>query len=326
MTAHDTGETCTEVVQVKAVAIDVDLQQSPPPQQAQPHEPKSPHQKEKKYVTIEVSKAEYEKYDLRPQVVGINRITFLDAQNLEFYKRKLKEPIMRVWILSDVDEKKIKYTNKRLFEEARRMNIQLDIMYIPKFDLVCQKDGMNAILYDGEPVTEMPDCVFPRLGATVDYFGMAVVRHLEKMDTLVLNPVDSLDVSKDKLYTLQHLGSYGLPIPKTMIAKFPIDIKAIEREFTYPLILKKSSGSQGKGVMLVRDADALEDISTMVDTSQPLIIQEFIEKSSGRDIRVLVVGGKAIGGMMRIANKGFKVRMNPQCTYYNAMNGGLADK
>lgn len=92
-------------------------------------------------------------------VIGINRITFLDAQNLEFYKRKLKEPIMRVWILSDVDEKKIKYTNKRLFEEARRMNIQLDIMYIPKFDLVCQKDGMNTILYDGEPVTEMPDCV-----------------------------------------------------------------------------------------------------------------------------------------------------------------------
>lgn len=80
--------------------------------------------------------------------------------------------------------------------------------------------------------------------------------------------MDSLDISKDKLYTLQHLASYGLPIPKTMIAKFPIDIKAIEREFTYPLILKKSSGSQGKGVMLVRDADALEDISTMVDTSQ----------------------------------------------------------
>lgn len=67
MTAHDSGETCTEVVQVKAVAIDVDLQQSPQPQQDKPHEPTSPHQREKKYVTIEVSKTEYERYDLRPQ-------------------------------------------------------------------------------------------------------------------------------------------------------------------------------------------------------------------------------------------------------------------
>lgn len=91
-----------------------------------------------------------------------------------------------------------------------------------------------------------------------------------------------------------------------MIAKFPMELDAIEREFSFPMILKKSSGSQGKGVMLLRDAEHLDDVADMIDVSKPLILQEFISKSHGRDIRVIVVGGKAIGGMMRVAKKGFK--------------------
>lgn len=91
-----------------------------------------------------------------------------------------------------------------------------------------------------------------------------------------------------------------------MIAKFPMEVEAVEREFSFPMVLKKSSGSQGKGVMLLRDSDHLNDVADMIDTSKPLILQEFISKSHGRDIRVIVVGGKAIGGMMRVAKKGFK--------------------
>lgn len=89
-----------------------------------------------------------------------------------------------------------------------------------------------------------------------------------------------------------------------MIAKFPIDLDSIEREFQYPIILKKSSGSQGKGVMLVQNRDSLNDISDMIDTSKPLIFQEYISVSRGRDLRVFVIGGKVIGGMMRVAKKG----------------------
>jgi RimK family alpha-L-glutamate ligase len=95
-----------------------------------------------------------------------------------------------------------------------------------------------------------------------------------------------------------------------MIAKFPIDLDSIEREFSYPIILKKSSGSQGKGVMLVQNRDSLKDISEMIDTSKPLIFQEYVSVSRGRDLRVFVIGGKVVGGMMRVAKKGFKANFS----------------
>lgn len=119
-------------------------------------------------------------------MIGPHKILFLNAQNLDFYKRKLKNPAMRVWVLTNVEESKLGYVNKRLFEEAWRMNIQLDIMYIPKFDLVCQKDGENSILYDGELVTELPDCVV-RL-----HIALFSPSHGFGGDTVSLNPDSGL--------------------------------------------------------------------------------------------------------------------------------------
>jgi gamma-F420-2:alpha-L-glutamate ligase len=126
------------------------------------------------------------------------------------------------------------------------------------------------------------------------------------MDVLFFNDLSSLEISRDKLKTLQTLSAVNLPIPKTMIAKFPFEYDSINKEFQYPLILKKSSGSQGKGVMLVQSEQHLKDIEDMLETKNPLIFQEYIETSHGRDIRCVVVGGKALGGMMRIAKSGFK--------------------
>lgn len=146
--------------------------------------------------------------------------------------------------------------------------------------------------------------MIPRLGAKIDYFGMAVVRQLERAGVLVLNPISSLLISRDKMETLQQLATASLPIPKTMIARFPLEEEVINNHFKYPLILKKSSGSQGKGVMLINSQEHLSDMSDMLDQSKPMILQEFISKSSGKDLRVFVVGGKVIGGMMRVARKG----------------------
>jgi hypothetical protein len=70
------------------------------------------------------------------------------------------------------------------------------------------------------------------------------------------------------------------------------------------MIVKKTSGSQGKGVLKVDNRSQLEDIEDMLDRSQPLIFQEFLEHTKGRDIRVYVVGGMVVGAMMRIASKG----------------------
>lgn len=109
---------------------------------------------------------------------------------------------------------------------------------------------------------------------------------------------------------MQHLAAHGLPIPYTLLAKFPLDLEVIEKHFEYPVIVKKASGSQGKGIMKIDCHDQLEDIVDMLDTKDPLIFQEFIEHSKGRDLRVFVAGGKVISAMMRIASKGFKANVH----------------
>jgi gamma-F420-2:alpha-L-glutamate ligase len=246
---------------------------------------------------------------LKPQVIGETGIVFYNAQDLTYYQRELSDPLLTVWLLTH-NANDLKYVNKRLFEVAYAQNIQLRIMETHKFDLISSSDGLDEIYYDGKGV-KLPDCVFPRLGANIDYFGMAVIRQLENAHLLVLNPIHSMIISRDKLYQVQHLAITGLPFPKTMIAKFPVDFKTVEKVFPeYPIVLKRSSGSQGKGVMLCHSREQLGDIADMIDTSKPLIFQEYIKKSHGRDIRVFVVGGKAIGGMMRIAKKGFKANFH----------------
>ncbi|KAL0485981.1 hypothetical protein AKO1_012284 [Acrasis kona] len=261
----------------------------------------------KRYIEISVPKSEII-YKLKPQVIGDSGIKFYNAQDLAYYDRLLKEPLFTLWVLT-ANVKKLNYVNKRIWEAGWRNNIQVRLLETAKFDLIVSQEGVADLLYDGKPI-KAPDAVLPRLGANIDYFGMAVVRQLEKLNILVLNSIESIDISKDKLYTLQELGAHSLPFPKTMIARFPIDLDSIEREFSYPIILKKSSGSQGKGVMLVQNRESLNDISEMIDTTKPLIFQEYISVSRGRDLRVFVIGGKVIGGMMRVAKKGFKANFS----------------
>lgn len=174
-------------------------------------------------------------------------------------------------------------------------------MLTNNFELVCSKDGLETILYNGKPV-DLPDCIITRVGASVDYFGLAVIRQLEKMGGLILNPRSSIEISRDKLLTVQHLAAHGLPIPKTILAKFPMNIDTIKKEFSYPVIIKKASGSQGKGIIKVDTHEQMTDLMEMIDVGKPLIFQEMIQASKGRDLRVFVIGGRVIGAMMRIAS------------------------
>ncbi|KAL0490496.1 alpha-L-glutamate ligase [Acrasis kona] len=260
--------------------------------------------------TIKVKRSEHEIYDFHPKLIGENKIKFMNARNLSYYYREVSYPLATVWLLSvggrGKKKPKLNYTSKRLFETAYRLGFQLHIRCTHEFDLVVSDEGLEQLYYEGQVVDKLPDAVLPRLGAKVDYFGLAVVRHLEKIGVLVLNEHNALDTSRDKLHTLQDLGAHNLPIPKTMIAKFPVNIETVKKEFSFPLILKRSSGTQGKGVMLVENEKFLLAVGEMIDVSSPMIFQEFIKKSSGRDIRAIVVGGKVIGAMMRVANHGFK--------------------
>ena len=162
---------------------------------------------EKKFIEMNVPKAHFEKYQFKPQVISENKIEFYNAQDVSYYQRELKNPVLTVWLLThgpaEGKPAKMNYTQKRLFETAWKMNIQVKIVETPRFDLVVSQEGLQHILYNGVKVEKLPDAVLPRLGAKINYFSMAVVRQFEKMGVLVLNPQDSLEISRDKLYTLQ---------------------------------------------------------------------------------------------------------------------------
>jgi RimK family alpha-L-glutamate ligase len=213
---------------------------------------------------------------------------------------------MRIWLL-DKKMNSDAYENRRFQDEAAKMAIELQMIAPEELEIVISREGQRTILHQGSR-RDLADCLLTRLGSGATYFAMAAVRHLESSEILVLNPSRSIEVGKDKLATLQILAANSVPIPKTMLAKFPLDIDVVEREFTYPLIVKTVSGSRGKGVLLCETRTQMEDLADLmevsIDSKTNLIVQEFVSASKGNDIRVIVVGGRAIGAMLRTAKEG----------------------
>lgn len=218
---------------------------------------------------------------------------------------------MKVWILAK-KENFNSYENRRFHKEAEQMGIELQIVGPEEFDIVVIKEGRKSILHNSSPV-DLPDCLIPRMGAGTTYFALAMIRHLERLGLFVLNSSQSIENAKNKLTTLQILATNNIPIPKTMLAKFPLNVDIVEREFTYPLIVKTVSGSYGKGVFLCENRAQLKDLADFIEVSKDpkvnVIIQEFVLFSNGKDIRVFVVGRRHIGAMVRIAREG-KLKAN----------------
>ena len=148
----------------------------------------------------------------------------------------------------------------------------------------------------------LPDFVLPRIGSGTTYFIKAIIRHLERLGVVMINGSDAIDNVKDKLYSQQILGGSNLPVPKTMLVKHPIDVQLVEKNIKYPMIIKTLSGSYGSGVFMVDDKKQFRQIMKMAELTNSrynIIIQECIEDSLGKDLRVLVVNGKVVGCMMR---------------------------
>jgi len=213
---------------------------------------------------------------------------------------------MKVWILT---KKKWEFTwhNHRFREVAKEMGIELDVVFPEDFDIVVTKEGKSSIYFKGNNI-KLPDCLLPRMGSSTTYFACAVIRHLEHLGVMVLNSSESIELSKDKLATLQVLTKNNIPIPKTMLAKFPIDMDTINKEFSYPIILKTVSGSHGKGVFLCENEHKLKDTLDLMEISKDpkvnLILQEFMKSSKGMDLRVIVIGGRPYGVILRKAKRG----------------------
>jgi ribosomal protein S6--L-glutamate ligase len=150
------------------------------------------------------------------------------------------------------------------------------------------------------------DAVIPRIGASVTFYGTAVVRQFEVMGTYCVNESVAISRSRDKLRSIQLLSRKGVGIPVTAFANSPDDVKGLIREVGgAPLVIKLLEGTQGIGVVLAETKKAAESvIQAFMGVKSNILIQEYIEEAGGSDIRCLVVGGKVITAMQRTAPEG----------------------
>jgi len=192
------------------------------------------------------------------------------------------------------------YSTRRLVAAARDRGHDVEILDTIRLALDLNAEH-HDLLYRGEHVADY-DAVLPRIGASVTFYGTAVVRQFEQMDVYTPTTSDGIANSRDKLRAIQLLARNSIPIPDTTFVRVRTDVRpAIERVGGAPVVIKLLEGTQGIGVILAPEAEVAETvIETLQWTRQNVLIQRFISESRGRDIRAFVVGDQVIASMRRI--------------------------
>jgi len=193
------------------------------------------------------------------------------------------------------------YSTQRLLAAAADRGVNAFIYDTLRFAIDLTRDDPN-ITYRGRDIDDI-DAILPRIGASITFYGLAVVRQFQAMDVYTPNTEEAIANSRDKLRSMQILSRHELDIPATTFVRERSDIlTAINRVGGAPVIIKTLEGTQGIGVILAPDTKVAEAvIETLQSTNQNVLIQRFIEESRGRDIRALVVGDRVVAAMRRTA-------------------------
>ena len=201
------------------------------------------------------------------------------------------------------------YSTRRLKEAAVQRGQDAKVLDTTKFSIDLE-EGRPQLFYRSKKLSSY-DAVLPRIGASITYFGVAVVRQFEQMDVVSANSSHGIVNSRDKLRSLQVLSRHQIGIPKTAFVKDRRDVlPAIERVGGTPIIIKLLEGTQGVGVILAETVKVAEAIiETLQSTQQNVLIQKFVAESRGRDIRAIVVGDRVVAAMRRVA-QGAEFRSN----------------
>ncbi len=203
---------------------------------------------------------------------------------------------MRIVILSRNNNL---YSTRRLKESATARGHDVKVIDHIKCSLV-NEHNKPLIYYNGE-VLQQVDAIIPRIGASVTFFGTAVVRQFEMMNVFSINSSVSIVRSRDKLRSLQIFSKHGIGIPKTIFANYTRETEGLLKELGGPpVIIKLLEGTQGIGVVLAETKKAAKSvIEAFLGLKANILIQEFIKEAGGADLRAFVVNGKVIGSMKR---------------------------
>lgn len=196
------------------------------------------------------------------------------------------------------------YSHKRLQEAAEQRGHQLDIVNTTR----CYMNIASRrpeIYYNGEKLGTY-DAVIPRIGASVTFYGTAVLRQFEMQGVYPLNESVGIGRSRDKLRSMQLLARDGIGLPVTTFAHDPKQTEEVMKVAGgAPVVVKLLEGTQGIGVVLAdTDRSAKSVIEAFRGANINILVQEFIKEAGGTDIRAFVIGGKVITAMKRTGAEG----------------------
>ena len=210
-------------------------------------------------------------------------------------------PSMRFLVLS---RNSSLYSTSRIVLAARARGHEVSVIDPLDFQIVVSR-GRPTLWVGGAPVPHF-DVVIPRLGASITNYGLAVVRQFDLMGVPVLNGAVAIARSRDKLRALQLLTRRDIDVPTTVCARTPAGIDAaLQLVGGCPAIVKLQQGTQGIGTMIAETEQAVHSLlETLWAMGQDIVLQEYVRESKGRDIRAIVVGGRVVAAMRRVAKPG----------------------
>jgi ribosomal protein S6--L-glutamate ligase len=196
------------------------------------------------------------------------------------------------------------YSTQALQKAGEKRGHAVRVLDTLQFDIQVSRRSPE-LFYQGEPVGPV-DAVIPRIGASITFFGLAVVRQFEMMGVYCVNESQAIARSRDKLRCLQILSRHDIGLPPTVYTRQADHVPGcIGRVEGPPVVVKLLEGTQGIGVVL---ADTTPTASSVIEAfhglDQNILIQKFIKEAKGADIRALVVGRKVVAAMKRKAVAG----------------------
>lgn len=196
------------------------------------------------------------------------------------------------------------YSTNRLVEAGEKRKHEMIVVNHTKCVLQIEKKN-PIIMYNGKELTGI-DAIIPRIGASVTFFGTAVVRQFEMQKVFSAVESQALVKSRDKLRSMQLLSRAGLGMPKTIFSNYTKDTETVVKMLgSTPIIVKLLEGTQGLGVVLAETKKAAESVLEAFNGLEArVVLQEFIKEAKGSDIRAFVVEGKVVGAMKRQAKDG----------------------
>lgn len=202
------------------------------------------------------------------------------------------------------------YSTQRLKMACEERGHKVEIIDHMKCVLLIEKKK-PMVIYQGRKLDYF-DAIIPRIGASVTFYGAAVVRQFEMMKVFTAVESQALMRSRDKLRSLQVLSRAGLDLPKTVFMDYSKDTEGIiEAVGGAPVIIKLLEGTQGLGVVMAENEKAAQSvIEAFHGIHARIIVQEFIKEAKGTDVRAFVVDGEVVGAMKRQATREGEFRSN----------------